>query len=321
MIIAEFNNGWGGDWPVKQFEQEIVSQVLSTDHRRTVIINSTWYTNAYHQEVLQRLKNINFDHLVIVAMLDPAIPKLDWYQDFGCTVTGIGYYPESFNIDFWALVLDKFYQDSNIELLDSNNIDIAYMCLNRKPHWHRKKLYSKLEQNNLLNQGLVSMGGTRYLEQDVGYQDLTPNSGPGEYGISNDIVSLGRLDNWNRCFFNLVTETSWDINHTGFVSEKIYKPIIGCRPFLVYDPDSGVNWLNSRGFQTYTQDFQDITDLTLTDPNNHVAFLKVLCEQPKSYWQKKFVDLKEKLLYNKSHFADYVKQQQLNIKQGISCQI
>jgi len=321
MIVAEFNNGWGVHWPVKQLEHDIVQQLLATSTDKIVIINSTWYTTEYHLKVIQQLKTLDFDHIVLVAMIDPAIPKLEWYDEFACSISVIGYYPGECNIDFWALVLNKFYQEPAVDLLDATLIDTAYMCLNRKPHWHRKKLYNELDIHGLLDNGIVSLGGVRTLLMDVGYQDLTPNAGPGEYGIGNDIVSLGHLSNWTRCFMNIVTETAWSINHTGFVSEKIYKPILGCRPFLVYDTDAGEQWLTNRGFKTYTQDFQDITNLTLTDPNNLVPFLKILCAQPKDYWQSKLLDLKDKLLYNKNHFAEYVQQQQLTIRQGIQCQI
>ena len=120
---------------------------------------------------------------------------------------------------------------------------------------------------------------------------------------------------------NIVTETFYDINQTGFVSEKIYKPIVGCRPFLVYDPDGGTQWLTDRGFETYTCDFGDISDLDLSKPNNIPKFLVSLCSQTPAYWQKKFIDLQEKILYNKNHFADYVQQQHKLVKQGIPCQI
>ena len=88
-----------------------------------------------------------------------------------------------------------------------------------------------------------------------------------------------------------------------------------------YDPDGGIRWLTERGFEHYTQDFRDISDLDLVEPHNLPKFLSVLCEQTPAYWQKKFVDLQEKILYNKAHFADYVRQQQSIVKQGIPCPI
>ena len=154
---------------------------------------------------------------------------------------------------------------------------------------------------------------------DSGVNDLAPNSDPGQYGIHNDIVSLGHLANWQRCFLNVVTETVYDINRNYFVSEKIYKPIIGCRPFLVYDPDGGRQWLEDRGFETYINDFNDITDLDLVIPGNMAPFLKALSQQHQSYFRKKFVDLKEKILYNKNQFRVLVDNNKNLTQKGIAC--
>ena len=329
MIIKSFNNGWGVEWPLKQFEQSIVDSMLSTitqDQSRTVVINSVWYTKEYHQQVLSWLQSNSVDRIVLVAMLDAAIPKPEWYADFDCEVISLGYYPGDYSLDFCALFVDKFLNAPAMDqLTDVSNIDTAYMCLNRKPHWHRQQLYNRLHARDLVKHGIVSMGGqgtaTRSLDVDREHDDLAPNADRTQYGIPNDIVSLGHMQNWQRHLLNIVTETFYDINQTGFVSEKIYKPIVGCRPFLVYDPDGGTKWLQDRGFEPYVMDFQDITDVDLSLPGHMPSFLSVLCEQTPQYWQAKYLALQEKILYNKQHFDDYVKSQRQLIKKGIPCQV
>ena len=329
MIIKTFDQGWGQQYPLKQYEQKIANNLIKPfveSDQQTVMINSVWYTVDMHEQVMTWLRENAWDQIVLIAMLDAAIPYPDRYEEFGRPVTGIGYYPGAGQVDFCALFVDHFLQapDNNV-LLDASTIDTAYMCLNRKPHWHRKKLYRRLEAMDLVNQGIVSMGGDGQavvtLAQDQDHDTLAPNATRDHYGIPNDIVSLGHPCNWQRHLLNVVTETFYDINRSGFVSEKIYKPIVGCRPFLVYDPDGGTQWLRERGFEPYVNDFQDISDLDLVHPHNLPEFLKVLCEQTPAYWQKKFVDLQEKILYNKAQFVDYVKQQQSTVKKGISCPI
>lgn len=325
MLIKTFDQGWGQQYPLKQFEQSIVSDLVKPfveSDQRVVIINSVWYTDEMHNEVMSWLRNNDWDQIVLVAMLDAAIPFPDRYVEFGRPVTGIGYYPGPGQMDFCALFVDHFLQAPDQDLLlDSTTIDTAYMCLNRKPHWHRKKLYNQLHSLNLVNQGIVSMGGDGQaitaLAHDRDHDTLAPNATRDHYGIPNDIVSLGHVGNWSRHLVNVVTETFYNINQTGFVSEKIYKPIVGCRPFLVYDPDGGTRWLRDRGFEPYTQDFRDISDLDLVEPHNLPEFLKVLCEQTPAYWQKKFVDLRDKILHNKNRFTMYVKEQQTIVKTGI----
>ena len=329
MIIKTFDQGWGREYPLKQYEQSIVASLVKTfveSGQRIVMINSVWYSVEMHERVMIWLRNNDWDQIVLIAMLDAAIPYPDRYAEFDRPVTGIGYYPGVGHVDFCALFVDHFLQapDNNI-LLDSTTIDTAYMCLNRKPHWHRQQLYGRLQARDLVSKGIVSMGGDGQavvaLAQDTDHDTLAPNATRDHYGIPNDIVSLGHLGNWSRHLLNIVTETFYDINQSGFVSEKIYKPIVGCRPFLVYDPDGGTRWLLERGFEPYTQDFQDISDLDLALPHNIPKFLVALCEQTPAYWQKKFVDLQEKILYNKTHFVDYVNQQKSIVEKGIPCPI
>ena len=299
---------------------------IAQDQSRTVVINSVWYTTEYHQQVLAWLRNNPTDRIVLVAMLDAAIPKPEWYAEFDCEIISLGYYSGDYSLDFCALFVDKFLDAHAVDqLTDVANIDTAYMCLNRKPHWHRQQLYNKLLSRDLLPHGIVSMGGQgtaiRSLTVDREHDDLAPNADKQQYGIPNDIVSLGHMQNWRRHFLNIVTETFYDINQTGFVSEKIYKPIVGCRPFLIYDPDGGTQWLRDRGFEPYVTDFQDITDRDLSMPGHLPSFLSVLCEQTPQYWQAKYLALQDKILYNKQHFADYVKSQRQLIEKGIPCQV
>jgi len=329
MIIKKFDNGWGSVWPLKQFEQSIVDDLLqhmARDTSRTVVINSVWYSTEYHQQVLAWLRNNQLDRIVLVAMIDAAIPRPEWYAEFDCEVVSVGYYPGDHSLDFCAVFVNKFLNAPTMDqLTDASKIDTAYMCLNRKPHWHRQKLYNELQSLDLLQHGMVSMGGsgtaTRSLVVDTDHDNLAPNASREHYGIPNDIVSLGHVENWQRHFVNIVTETFYDINRTGFVSEKIYKPVVGCRPFLVYDPDGGTQWLRDHGFESYVTDFRDITDLDLAMPDNLADFLVVLCEQTPQYWQAKYLALQEKILYNKHHFTDHVQHQWIKIKQGILCQV
>jgi len=325
MIIKTFDNGWGPEFPAKQYEQEIVTKLMAEiikDESHTVMINSTWYTKEYHQEVLEWLRNNRVDRIVLVSMLDAAIPQPSWYAEFGCPVVGVGYYPGRYNVDYWALVMNRYHDPiAKGILLASDHIDTPFMCLNRKPHWHRRRLYQQLTDLNLLDRGLVSMGGERQLALDVVHDNLAPNAAPGEYGIPNDLVSLGHMDNWARCLLNIVTETVYDINQNGFVSEKIYKPILGYRPFLVYDTDGATKWLTDRGFKTFTKDFKDISDLDLSRPENIAPFLVTLSEQPIDYYRHKLLDLRNKVMYNKTQFAEYARSQQAIIDKGISCQI
>lgn len=324
MIIKTFDNGWGPEFPAKQLEHKLLSTLLRSqmeDNSKTVVINSVWYSQEYHEKTLDWLRQHKIDHLILVSMLDPAIPNHTWFSEFDFKITQVGYYDSDIFVDYWALFMEKFWKPVDQQtLVDNSEIDMPFMCLNRKPHWHRKKIYKELETQNILDRGLVSLGNVKNLPMDCEYDNLAPNSGAEEYGIPNDLVTLGAIQNWKRCFLNVVTETVYDVDKSYFVSEKIYKPILGCRPFLVYAPNGANKWLKDHQFESYTNDFRDLTDLDLSDPINIARFLRVLSDQPQSYLKHKFVDLQDKIMYNKNQFNLHVKKQYQTIEKGIVCQ-
>lgn len=326
MIVQIFDQGWGPDWPWKKYEMSVVDKMMMShkiDASKTVIVNSVWYTASYHEVVMSWLRNNDWDRIVLVAMLDPAIPKPEWYGEFDRPVIPIGYYPGPNHIDLFALLLaDSINLHAYGDLLDASDIDIPFICLNRKPHWHRRRLFARLQQHDLLDRGVVSMGSEngpalRSLSESDPRIDLAPNGNTEFYGIPNDVAGLGSPDIWRRCFFDVVTETAWDINSTGFVSEKIYKPIMGMRPFVVYDPDGGESWLKNRGFETYRQDFQDISSHDPGDPESIMDFLTDLVQQPISYFSSKFSSMREKLRFNHDRYYRYVQEQRDRITHGV----
>lgn len=322
MIVKIFDIGWNGT-DLKSFEQEILEKFLGiyyTNRQRVVLINTTWYTDDFHKHVMHELSTLDWDLIILISMLDPPAPRSDIYPK--PWTMGVGYYPGPGRIDFWALAVERYLA---VPLID-DAVDIPFICLNRKPHWHRVKLYDGLDRAGLLDHGMVSLGGStgqarRVLPDDHGGSDMAPNPGVEQNGIRNDIFSLGNPRNWSRCLVSIVTETVYDISGSNFVSEKIYKPMLGRRPFLVYAPDGARSWLETRGFQTYLDDWWDITDLDLSRPDNIVPFLSSLCQQPTSYLRKKLVDLQSKISYNENRFYAYCMEQKNIIERGLTCPV
>ena len=330
MITHTFDVGWGPQWFLKKLEQELVRKYLRPLHacsEKVAVVNSTWYNQDYHQQVLTVLKNDPVDAVVLVAMLDSPVPQASWYSELDIPVFEVGYYSGPYELDFWAVMAHR-YLDWGLQKYSAHEhaVDCAFMCLNRKPHPHRVKLFQQLQHHNLLDHGIVSLGGDdqqqaqRLLDQGTA-SDLAPSPGLEIHGIFNDLATLGDTTNWRRHFLNVVTETTWDIKHTRFVTEKIYKPIAGKRPFLLFDPDGGHTWLTEHGFVSYVDDFKDITELDLKLPENMAPFLSILSQQGSRYWRTKLFDLTDKMRYNRTAFAKHCQAQYQKINQGIQCQI
>jgi hypothetical protein len=324
MIVHDFNNGWGNNYELRKFESTVVKQYLApweTDASNSIMVNSTWYNQDYHDQVIDYIKKNKIDRVALISCMDPAIVFADWFNEVDVEVRSLGYYHGADEIDIWALIMDKYFI-ADTTAFCADQLDQAFVCYNRKPHQHRKKLFDSMQQLDIIKHGVVTMGDSsgraiQELDQDVEPTTIAPNPGKEQYGIVNDIMSLGPAKIWQRCFLNMVTETIYDVDHKWFVSEKIYKPVIGMRPFIVHAPNGAKNWLSHVGLLDYLDDFQDICDLDLSCPANHVLFLAQLCAQPKSYFQKKYNDLQPKIFHNKEQFLQYVNHLKIKIQQGI----
>lgn len=303
MTTKRLSNGWGGNWPIVKYSRGLLDK-LTPDN--SVIIDSTWYTDEYHLTVKDYIATNNPDKVILVSFLDAHIVN---QSRFDRPVYEVGYYNSDYFIDFWAhFVQDHYYLPLDTELLDYKKITIPYLSYNRKPHEHRLELYNNLVDRGLVDQGIVTMDQHKQLDQDVEESLTAPESGS---VIVNDIQSLGRTDLWCSSFLNIVTETWFDINRVHFVSEKIYKPIVGLRPFFVYAEDLAQKWLHDRDFQTFEKDFLDIYPDVITK-ENLVDFLVTLCQQDQTWLQTKFNNLVPKLIHNRDRFYKYVEENNID---------
>ena len=263
------------------------------------------------------------DNVIVYSFLDP--PRiLSFLDDQPFNVIKIGGNPKpNIWIDFHAMLVDKFLFVSPNLSNTANLIDVPFMCLNGKPHPHRYNIVKELIKLKLDKLGFVSFGGqAEELKGRTDYIGLIsiPEKHKKITGVDFDIfdaMTLGDIDNWNRHFLNIVTETNWNVEKVNWWSEKIFKPILGYRPFLVYTPNGCVNMLTEHGFLHYCNDFTDISDLDLTQPDNIPVFLKELCAQPTSYLTMKYDQLFEKIQFNRERFDSYVLEQWELVTKGL----
>jgi len=255
--------------------------------------------------------------------MDPAIVQSDWFDGTGAEIRSLGYYNSPDEIDVWALIVDRYFdREFRSRAWKPDQLDTGYLCYNRKPHWHRMRLFRDLQARGCIDQGIVTMGhesgqALARLLDDVSPTDIAPNPGTEQYGIVNDIMSLGPMQNWDRCFLDVVTETVFDVDSAWFVSEKIYKPVVGNRPFLVYAANGASGWLRHIGIEPYIRDFQDISDLDLAEPVNLAPFLAILASQGSAYYAHKYLQLSEKIQHNNCCFRDHVHRMRHKVTRGI----
>lgn len=167
---------------------------------------------------------------------------------------GVGYF------SYWLFFVKKYFPLYPIEQVELKDPEYLFMCLNRKRHSHRVKLVERFKEENLIEHGIISLGGApeKNIPQISLNVDITKTDGnnatnykSGE--IPNDISSVGNLINWNRSLINIVTETTTHTNT--FISEKTWKPIIGLRPFMIVGDNKIYNYLKEYGIDTFDDIF------------------------------------------------------------------
>lgn len=228
------------------------------------------------------------------------------------------YIGNSYGDHYFSFWLDFVFSNRrHYESFDTTNYAktmVPFMCLNRKPHIHRIDLVQKLHKRNLLNRNLVSMGKfpkehkTKGLDTPILLQtDIVNTDGDAAVsgnagGITNDITSLGNSRNWNSHFLNIVTETT--IHTNVFLSEKIFKPILGMRPFVILGDDLIYYKLQEMGFDTFDDIFgKGYKHKYYTD---RIKWIVDIAEQFNKYSSKdlkKFLkNLEPRLIKNKEAF-------------------
>lgn len=309
-----YDKGFDSNTIIGQHDKKIKQQLLSKCGPGVSFINSTWIEK---DNDLKALLKSNPKKIVCYSGPDwenrKCRTKANEAIDKHPNVIRFGNYDGDHYWSFWLdFIHDNWYKYQTADVMDMENNDITkvYMCLNRKPHEHRIFLVKHLIARGLQDCGYLSLGKFENpwdyhgievpitLKSDVVNKEGDESVAGDAGGITNDITSLGLRSNWNSHFLNIVSETT--IHTNVFVSEKVFKPIIGMRPFIVLGDDNVYKILHDWGIDTFD-------DLFGTGYKHqwHTDRIKWICNVVQNLKQRK--DLKELLISLKPRLEHNVK--------------
>lgn len=243
---------------IKDLDLEIINSLIKASKPNDIFIYSTWF------EVDEDLKNLiskNPKRAVVYSGMDWHDTGFrkdvhEYIQSNIEQVTYVGNTDGNGYFSYWLFFIEKYFRTYTLDQVYPKKLDKLFMCLNRKRHMHRVTLVDKLLNSSLKNKGLITLGGNinqgippLTLTNDITNTEGDLAIGDSVEGISNDISSLGNLENWNRSLINLVTETTHFSNT--FISEKTWKPIIGLRPFIIVGDIGVYSHLKEYGIDTF----------------------------------------------------------------------
>lgn len=288
--------GFNPQWAAGKLERQVadsIGQRFVTDYpdKSVHVLIPNWYEPA---DVIDHVQNVNADIIVLCSLSDPLGTQFDNCFS-GKQLFKAGYTTQGMSVDFWAIAcLQNFKQYAEEELEPVN--PRLFLNYNRKPHPHRLALVNDLEQAGLIDQGYVTLEGRYTLGDTIAdFADSGALESVNTYTAPNDIYSLGNMDVWRSHFINIVSETAVP-NDPVFLSEKIYKPIIGMRPFIINGSQEIYSWLTARGFDCFEDLFSyNIIESLITYKDKDLMAV--------------YNSIKPRLLHNRRRFFEYAAEQ------------
>lgn len=267
-----------------EVERQIVEIVRKHVEAKTDTKTYLLYlTTFFNHERFMQIKNSLADVVLLFNGTDAIDPELYWIMKSPAwhellidkEVRFIGSdFANEVTCDFWAAVTNQYFKQYTEQEIQPGDITKIFLNYNRKPNWIRRGLLEAYVYHNVDHLGHITLGINTTKNPDLDRFVLPTEvldhatGGEGDalvdehytlkdLRVANDIFSLGNLDIWNSCFLNVVTETA--VSDTLWCSEKLFKPLIGMRPFFYYGNPRVLYRLEQLGFDIF-RDVNQIDD-------------------------------------------------------------
>ena len=331
-VKYNLSHGFPDDWWTSKLEAQIIKKICSQE-KFDLVVNATWgFLDCQHPlskqksdkflTTLDLVKNHSVNKILFFNFVDPLYEHSKWYEILNKCAQRIGYkniqtigfidtnkFKQDIAFQFWAVYNSLRFTKYTTEQILPTQLKNLFLCYNRKPTFHRKCLYDSLKKNNLLHKGIFSLGNEDpnaviQINVDKTTMPFENKNMHGNLNIPNDTLSLGPLENWNSSFIIIVTETDHNTNTAvPFLSEKIWKPLIGMRPFVCLGDNGTIKTLKDAGFFTFNEFFGlDKNDLSVDD-------IVKLLQNYKGNLVEDYSKIKSKLEHNRKRFFVYAEEQ------------
>ena len=328
-----------GPEEIEMFDKTAVQIEDKFPNERNLLINTTWFGPQFkdHNDEWLKVEKIfasgeSYDNLFVLSLIDPfylmnqdlqlIIDKLSIKKTY---MIGM-FLNTKYEYNFHAIVGDHLmpkYKDEDVMLKE---YDKDFLCYQRKPRVWRVDFANLVRKNDLLDNGIMTLGAKTEDEYDWSqgrtWEPITLNESHEPYkddgqnnptdfgGIPNDLVTIGSLDVWNRCFLYISSETVFNQWEPLFVNERIWKTMIGLRPFVIQGNPDTYKWLEGHGFKTFNQYWPHIKmEDSQTVLDDIIQVLKFLNTKSAEEKMAMYDDMIPALKHNKQRFYEFSKEQ------------
>jgi hypothetical protein len=205
----------------------------------------------------------------------------------------------------WFTTSLHFYKNVRPSILyelrafDAKPLQFDALLGRKKPH--RDLAYKFLQDNNMMDQGVVTYANDYQLNFEASTSEQWQWESTGVdnidlvaktatftvdrvdyYGYNMSISQIMPLDIYNRTAYSLVCETNFD-NQFVFLTEKTVKPMLARRLFITLGNQFHLAALRRLGFKTFDNIIDESYDAIENPTERHTRALEQLrwlCEQP-----------------------------------------
>lgn len=275
----------------------------------TIIINYAHEGHLTEFFVKQILKKLIYKKVIFMYN--------DYLNDFSNLSTrNVLFLPFNFYLNRSSRYFQYNLKNNKIsDILDYSKKEYHFLSFNQYIHHHRVKIISEIYKNNLQSKFLISfnpkfyesLGGARYDYEnqltDLGFWDdyqhfLSLPEQKVDYDTDLRISGYGYedLSPYRKSIISLISDTIF-FKKQGFISEKIFKPIMYFQPFLIAGPPHYLKAIREMGFETFDGFIDESYDDEVDDSKRLemiINEIKRICNIPldELKWQLKEIEYK-----------------------------
>jgi hypothetical protein len=256
-------------------------------------------------QMFKKIKELDLDKVIFLSPGHLNSYKLNKARTF---------YWNQYELEVINLYTEKFPQDLEKKLDNNSNKSKKFDILLGQHRSNKTLIYNYLKDNNLLDVNYVtyihewesdiqSLDRLTFLDKDI----TSPTNGLIQYkGFEYHLSAIVPTEIYNTTCYSVIVETSCS-NDFSFSSEKIIRPILAKRLFIVFAGQYFLSNLRKLGYLTFDGIINESYDL---EPDLEKRFL-LACDQIRLLCQKEYSEV----FYQIEHIVEHNRKIALNLKQ------
>jgi hypothetical protein len=286
----------------------------------TILINYSHEGHLNEYFIEEILKNISYKK--IIFLYNDYLNDYSKYSSKNVSFIRVNYY-----LNRSSRYFQHNLKENNIpELLNYSEKKYHFLSFNQYPHHHRVKIISELHKNNIIDNFLISynpkfyetLGNVKYDYEnqlrDLGYIDdynlfISLPEKRVDFETNFRISGYGFEDTepYRKSVISLISDTIFFKNQ-GFISEKVFKPIMYLQPFLIAGPPRYLKEIRNMGFKTFNGFIDESYDEELDDKirlDKIINEIKRLCSIPINDLISQLNQIEDVLIYNQMKLLSF----------------